>query len=81
MVKTIASKAMDTGSIPVLRTFLKRALILVPGVMVTRWSPKPKIRVRFPGFLLWLNSVMVSTLDSDSRDIGSSPVSAATLRV
>ena len=26
MVKTIASKAMDTGSIPVLRTFLKRAL-------------------------------------------------------
>ena len=28
MVKTIASKAMDTGSIPVLRTFLKRALIL-----------------------------------------------------
>ena len=52
MVKTIAYKAMDTGSIPVLRTFLKRALIWVPGVMVTRWSPKPKIRVRFPGFLL-----------------------------
>ena len=45
--------------------------------MVTRWSPKPKIRVRLLGFLLWLNSVMVSTLDSDSRDIGSSPVSAA----
>ena len=26
MVKTIAYKAMDTGSIPVLRTFFKRAL-------------------------------------------------------